>query len=301
MIDLDTSDWLPHAPATGNLRLWVRQRFAQSHSSLAGALHALLERDGVADLPRIAEARRSVVGRLTHDDLSLAVKRYEFPRAFVLRTWNVPTRARREAANLAWVNQRIDNAVDVVAWAEVRSSGFVPRCWIVTTELQHARDLRALKHMDPADRDAHWRPVAEALPGWVAALHRDGLWIGTLRGKNVLVAPDPQQVALIDVPYAQRRAAPLHRELRVHDLASLYHEVRRAVDDAAWRDFLARYLEDGEDLDAWATEIAARTDHMAQRSWPHRAVRGLRRRLKRTTVGRWVTGHRYESPDGRPS
>jgi hypothetical protein len=269
--------------------------------ALRAALEDLLVKDTVADLPRMATTRRSVVGRLEVDGLRLVVKRYHEPGLFLLRAFFRASRARREVAALEVVSAVVPNPVRPVAWAERRVAGFRPRSLVVTTEMLGASSLRALRHLAGPEREAVRALVLEQLPAKVAALHAARIVAWNLHAKNVLVDPAARAIGFIDLPAAAVHPRIGPRE-RVHDLACLWKELRHSLDAADMQRFLADYAralggpDDPADL---AVRVAARADTLDNRTPLAGVVHGLRKRLKRTRLGELLTGHRYDDERGR--
>ncbi|MBX3468216.1 MAG: hypothetical protein KF878_15195 [Planctomycetes bacterium] len=247
--------------------------------ALRAGLRAALAPERQERLPVIAETARSRVMRLRVDGAPpLVLKRYREPGAFLLRTFLRPSRAQREAEALAMIGAQLGNPVQPVAWAEERSLGFVPRSWLVTTELTDAHDLRHLERLAPDDRSRARAIAMVLLPERVAALHRAGVFARNLHAKNVLVQPATGRVAFIDLPRAS--ACLLTRSRRVHDLACLVKGLRRGLSDDDLRALLAAYARAagvGDDL--WP-DVVARVEVLANRTPLAGAVDGLRRRVK---------------------
>ncbi|MCO5169035.1 MAG: lipopolysaccharide kinase InaA family protein [Planctomycetes bacterium] len=252
--------------------------------ALRTGLLAALAPEREAWLPVMAETARSRVMRLHVDGAPpLVLKRYREPGAFLLRTFLRPSRAQREAGALAMIAAAVGNVVQPVAWAEERRLGFVPRSWIVTTELTGAHDLRHLERLAPDDRALARAAAMVVLPERVAALHRAGVFARNLHAKNVLVQPATGRVAFIDLPRAS--AGLLTRARRVHDLACLAKGLRRGLSDDDLRALLAAYARAaGVDDDLWS-DVVARVEVLDNRTPLAGAVHALRRRAKRLWRG----------------
>ncbi|MEZ6185923.1 MAG: lipopolysaccharide kinase InaA family protein [Planctomycetota bacterium] len=241
-------------------------------------------------LEPLARGRRTAVSLVQVDGRPCVIKRYTDRRAFLLRTFLRKSRAARETRALqsvaaAWP----ENPVRALAWGERRVLGFVPECWIVTTEFRDAFDLRQLKHLDPEALAATQAALLAALPAALAQLHRGGLFARTLRGKNILFQPGSGRVALIDLPYA-RGGARVGLKERAFDLASLWTELRRSYDAPAWRAFLDAYLAAAApDLEDPAAARAALDPEALQQI----SLR-LRHRTPLTSwIGRWKRWFRH--------
>ena len=258
------------------------------------------------DLPKLATSHRSSVARVTLPSGSVVVKRYREPALFRLRTFGRFSRAEREARAMDLVASALfESPVRVLAWAEDRRLGFVASSHLVVSELAGSFDLRAVRSLDSASRARAAELVLEKLPGMVAALHDAGIFCGgSLRGKNVLVQPDHERVAIIDqiAASAPRRLRTRHR---TRDLATLSLELRRFLDDAQWQAFLERYREAALDLsqEEWGRlsvdRIARVARRVAHRTLWTAAVRGVKRRLRRSRLGRWSSGRSLREGKGR--
>lgn len=270
-------------------------------AALRAGLVGAVAPDRTDALPAIADTRRSRVVRLEVDGARLVLKRYVEPGLFLLRTFLRASRARREAAALALVARAVpDNPVRPVAWAEARRLGFVPRSWLVTTELTDAISLRRFKELEGAERERVRIVVLDVLPSRVADLHRGGVFAYNLHAKNVLVQPATGRLGFIDLPRA-RDVGRLSWRQRVYDLACLTKELRRGLSPDDLRGFLAAYAR-GVDLPgdpaALQEAVASRADSLDNRTPLAGALHATRKRLKRTWLGQVVIGHRY---DGGPA
>jgi hypothetical protein len=249
-------------------------------------------------LPVLAESLRSRVVRLGLSSGTVVVKRYLEPAGYRLRTFGRRSRGKREALNMELVLAALpDNPVRVVAWAEARRAGLVSESFVVTSELEDSFDLRRVKRLDASERAPVIEAVLHVLPERVARLHAGGVFARALRGKNVLFQPATGVVALIDQPEA-RKLRRLRLRHRVYDLATLSLELRRFLDDAQWSRFLASYRAHCRDLEGWddprfdedrVARRAERADHKTRFSASRRA---FSKRLRRSVVGRWLTGRR---------
>ncbi|MCA8920411.1 MAG: hypothetical protein KDD82_01305 [Planctomycetes bacterium] len=282
-------------------------RFVPCASGVSAELDLALSRVTAAPgwdaLPPLAEGRRASVSLLTCGETTLAVKRYTDRRGFLLRTFLRSSRAQREAKAMLLVAEAWpENPVRVVGWAARRVLGFVPQCWIATTYFGGSFDLRRLRTMEPAERAATFALLVQRLPGVLARVHAHGVFARSLRGKNVLLNPSTEQVALIDLPYAVRCARVSVRQ-RAYDLASLWTELRHTIDEATWAAFLERYLgqaglapeEAAELTPAALALVSARLQHKTPlASWSSRGKRWFRH----TRLGQLITGFRYPKRTG---
>jgi tRNA A-37 threonylcarbamoyl transferase component Bud32 len=280
-----------------HLRLEMAPGFGDG--ALMRALEPLVREDRVLELPRIAESRNSTVVRLEVEGRRFAVKRYVERRAFLLRTFARPSRARREVRALGTLAHLIDNPVRPVAFAEQRALGLVPRSYIVTNELVGSVDLRRVRRSpDPEERAALRAVVLERLPSRVADVHRAGFFARTLNAKNVLYQRETGAIAFIDLPRGRLHPA-LDSSHRLYDLACLYRELRHALTRETWRSFLERYQRAFAGPDAAEVDRALQVTErlalrMAHLTPNRRRYRELKKRFKRTPVGELLTGHRYE-------
>lgn len=270
-------------------------------AAMRAALAAALVPDSTDRLPALADTRRSRVVRVELEGARLVLKRYTEPGLFLLRTFLRDSRARREAVALALVARAVpDNPVHPVAWAESRRLGFVPRSWLVTTELTDSLNLRRFKELAGAERETVRGVVLDALPLRVADLHRGGVFAYNLHAKNVLVQPATGRLGFIDLPRASA-VARLSQRQRVYDLACLTKELRRSLSADDLRRFLETYARgagyEGSPADLQEA-VAARADSLDNRTPLAGAVHALRKRLKRTWLGQVLIGHRY---DGGPA
>jgi hypothetical protein len=253
----------------------------------------------VLELPPISQSRNSFVGRLVVEGRRFMVKRYVERRVFLLQTFARHSRARREAKALNTLGDLIDNPVRPSAFAEQRALGLVQRSYIVTNELVDSVDLRRVRRSpDPRERTALKAVVLERLPSRVADVHRAGFYARTLNAKNVLYQRGSGAFAFIDLPRGRLHPA-LGRSHRLYDLACLYREFRHALSREEWRAFLARYQRAFASPDEAELERALRATErlavqMANLTPSRRRLRQLKRRFKRTPVGEFLTGHRYE-------
>jgi hypothetical protein len=187
-----------------------------------------------------------------------------------------------------------------VAWAEARRLGFVPRSWLVTTELTDSLNLRRFKELEGAAREAVRSVVLEVLPLRVADLHRGGVFAYNLHAKNVLVQPATGRLGFIDLPRASAVGRVSHRQ-RVYDLACLTKELRRGLSADDLRRFIEAYAR-GAAFEGAAADlqeaVASRADSLDNRTPLAGAAHALRKRLKRTWLGQVLIGHRY---DGGPA
>jgi tRNA A-37 threonylcarbamoyl transferase component Bud32 len=263
--------------------------------ALRRALEQALAPGGLEALPVIADGRRSYVARLEVEGKRYVVKRYESPRGFLLRTFLMTSRAEREAGALALVAST-GNPVVPVAWGEERSFGFIPRSWVVTTELSESFNLRKLKDLPKDERDRAVPQLLEGLPPRVAALHAASIFARNLHAKNVLLKPGTGTVALIDLPRAIR-VASLGAEQRYYDLACLAKELRRTFTAEQWRAFFASYsraLGSADDEARALGRIQAHVDELSNETLFAGTLHRLRKSFKRTALGEAISGHRYE-------
>lgn len=253
-------------------------------------------------LPKLSVTHRSSVARLGLASGPVAIKRYDEPRIYVLRTFARQSRAERETRAMDLIAAALSDApVRVLAWAEVRRFGFVTRSYLVTNELEGALDLRAVKGLSGQSRAEATDLVMRRLPAIVAALHDAGIHLRALRGKNILMRPSDRALALIDQPlaHAPRRFGLRHR---LRDLATLSLELRRFLDGAEWSRFLEAYLDHSLDLDAAQSaridadqieDIARRLGH----DTPLRAAfHTAKRRLSRTRLAASLSGRNRRTP-----
>jgi tRNA A-37 threonylcarbamoyl transferase component Bud32 len=286
------------AKTTGaHLRLEMAPGFADS--ALMHALEPLVREDRVLDLPRVNQSRNSTVGRLEVGGQRFMVKRYVERRVFLLQTFARPSRAQREARALTILADLIDNPVRPAAFAEQRALGMVPRSYIVTNELVDSVDLRRVRRSpDPQERASLRAVVLERLPSRVADIHRAGFYARTLNAKNVLFQRETETFAFIDLPRGRLHPA-FDASHRLYDLACLYREFRHALTREEWRAFLARYQQAFDGPDEAEVDRALRATErlalqMAHLTPNRRRCRQLKKRFKRTPVGEFLTGHRYE-------
>jgi hypothetical protein len=286
------------AKTTGaHLRLEMAPGFAGG--ALVRALEPIIREDRVVDLPRVSQSRNSFVGRLEVGGQRFMVKRYVERRVFLLRTFARPSRARREARALTTLADLIDNPVRPVALAEQRALGMVARSYIVTNEFVDSVDLRRVRRSpDPQERASLRAVVLGRLPSRVADIHRAGFCARTLNAKNVLYQPGTGAFAFIDLPRGRLHPA-FGATHRLYDLACLYREFRHALARDEWRAFLARYQQAFGAPDEAEVERALRvterlTLQMAHLTPSRRRYRQLKKRFKRTPLGEFLTGHRYE-------
>jgi len=268
-------------------------------SVLMHALEPLVREDRVLDLPRVAQSRNSFVGRLEAGGQRFMVKRYVERRVLLLQTFARPSRAQREARALTALADLIDNPVRPAAFAEQRALGMVPRSYIVTNEFVDSVDLRRVRRSpDPQERDSLRAVVLECLPNRVADIHRVGFYARTLNAKNVLFQRETGTFAFIDLPRGRLHPA-FDASHRLYDLACLYRELRHALTREEWRAFLARYQQAFDGPNEAEVDRALRTTErlvlqMAHLTPNRRRYRQLKKRFKRTPVGEFLTGHRYE-------
>jgi hypothetical protein len=289
--------WSRVKTAGAQLRLEMAPGFADG--ALMRALEPLVREDRVLELPRIAKSRSSSVGRLEVEGRRFAVKRYVERRVFLLRTFARPSRAQREVRALNTLADLIDNPVRPVAFAEQRALGLVPRSYIVTNELVDSVDLRCVRRSpDPQERTALRAVVLDRLPSRVADVHRAGFYARTLNAKNVLYQRESGVLAFIDLPRGRLHPA-FDTSHRLYDLACLYRELRHALTREEWRAFLARYQQAFGGPDEAEVDRALQTTErlalrMAHLTPNRRRYRILKKRFKRTPIGEFLTGHRYE-------
>jgi tRNA A-37 threonylcarbamoyl transferase component Bud32 len=267
--------------------------------ALRQALEPLIRDNRVLELPRVGQSRNSFVGRLEVGGQRFMVKRYIERRVFLLQTFARPSRARREAGALATLADLIDNPVRPVAFAEQRALGMVPLSYIVTNELVDSVDLRRMRRSpDPRERDSLRAVILEHLPRRVADMHRAGFYARTLNAKNVLFQRGTGSFAFIDLPRGRLHPA-FDASHRLYDLACLYREFRHALTREEWRAFLACYQQAFDGPAEAEVDRALRTTErlalqMAHLTPNRRRYRQLKKRFKRTPVGEFLTGHRYE-------
>ena len=268
-------------------------------SALMHALESLIREDRVLDLPSVNQSRGSFIGRLEVEGQRFMVKRYVERRVFLLRTFAWPSRAQREARALTILAGLIDNPVRPAAFAEQRVLGMVPRSYIVTNEFVGSVDLRRVRRSsDSQERASLQAVVLDRLPSRVADIHRAGFYARTLNAKNVLFQRETGMFAFIDLPRGRLHPA-LDASHRFYDLACLYREFRHALTREQWRAFLARYQQAFDGPDEAEVDRALRTTErlalqMAHLTPNRRRYHQLKKRFKRTPVGEFLTGHRYE-------
>lgn len=258
-------------------------------AALRDALLALLVPDRTDALPVLAETPRSRVARLEVEGRRLVIKRYTEPGLYLLRTFLRASRAQREAAALLLIGRALpENAVQPLAWAEERRRGFVPRSWLVITELVRAENLRHVARLAPHERDA----ALDVIPRRLATLHRAGIVARTLHAKNVLVQPGTGALAFIDLPLA-RHVGALSTAQRTRDLACLVKGLRRYVTRDDVTRLCAAYVQAAAlDIDPalLLDRVVAAADVLDNQTPVAGAVHGLRLRLGRSWLGRVAGG-----------
>ncbi len=292
-------EWTRVATEFPSLTLDIRTSF--DDPALREALGRHMGQDSLEELERVHEGRRAAVYRLRVGDRSYFVKRYEFPRAFMIRTFAYSSRAQREARALLMFEKALDGDVQVAAWGEIRRAGFCPRCYVVTTELVGCHDLKHVKRLPPEERRERLDVVQEQLPAIVAQIHDAGLFVRDLKGKNLLLQPETGRISIIDVPRASYVGA-LSAKQRQYDLGTLYRELRQTFSSDEWRAFVQRYLELAKGVSTDQTEATLRGASAVAESLDHDSGLGgafyhLRKRLKRTRLGELLSGHSYESKE----
>ena len=263
------------------------------------ALRAVIEADAVGQLPCLSAGRGSRVGVLDHEGRRFVLKRYEEAPLVLWRTLLRRCRAEREAAALRLVEEATGNPVRVAGWAQDRWLGLTPSCTLITTQLEDSFDLRRLKHLPEGERRARVKELLDVLPARVAELHRAGVWVVTLRGKNVLYRPATREVGLIDLPYA-RCPVRLTVGHRLYDLGSLFAELERSFSAAELAEFLGRYRAGSPGLSAdevgrlGPAQVKDMTRTLSHQTSSSRLIRELKRGARRSRVGQWLTADRYE-------
>ncbi|MBI3725508.1 hypothetical protein HY251_16380 [bacterium] len=243
---------------------------------------------------------RSRVAKVSLDGRAYAVKRYEYPTLYAARTLLRRSRARREFEALALLAPLVPAPVRPAAWGERRTLGLAFRSLVATEFLEDAQDLKSLRidfhhgRKTGEERERLVRALPE-LARVVRRLHEAGFFAATLFEKNVLWrrdAPPAQAFSLIDLPFAEKRAAPLDPARAAYDLAcldkgarfvlraserlSLYLAYKGSALDESDRSFLARV----------ARERARREHATFFSSFLQKA----KKRAKRTAAGKLATG-----------
>lgn len=287
--------WLPVVAHGGSLRT----QFARDTTpALRERLEQVIRSDDLSGFEVLVDARGSCVAVGELEGRVVAIKRYTHARVFFLRTFGRASRAQREAEALAWIHAA-GNPVRPLAWASVRRGGCVSRCYVVTTYFAGSFDLRRLRHGSPEEARPLIEDLQGILPARIARLHDAGIWIRTLRGKNVLYRPTDRRVALIDVPRARWLGA-LEPRHRLVDLATLFVELRHTFSHADLQRFLDAYLREARSLSAaGALEITEErvlrlADRIGHRTRFSSWIKHTRKRARHTRIGQWVTGRRYE-------
>lgn len=289
--------WLPIEQRPGGLRMQLAR---ETPAPLRQLIETALVADDLSAFEELFNARgsRVVVARRDGED-AIAIKRYAYVRAAHLRTFARVCRARREAGALALVSARVANPVRPLAWGCVRRWGCTARGYVVTTYFEDSFDLRRLRRLP----EEEWPPVIEGLleelPGLVARLHEAGVFVKTLRGKNLLYRPRDGRVALIDLPRT-KALGTVGVKQRLFDLGMLFVELRYTFSPAQLQRFVEAYLEACPSLSPAerarvtvdsASEVAERIGH---RTWLSSRVKRVKKWARRTRVGQATTGRRFD-------
>ena len=222
------------------------------------------------------------------------LKEESYPFPSCLSGILVPPRTDREFRNLATLRSLGFPAVEPVACGRSGAACFHRRAFLVTREFPAARSLKAWSREGGGDLAP--LAVERALLAFavdVARLHANGVYVGTLYGKNVLVRRSPSggaDLAVCDVPRLRRRRGRLRFGLAARDLACLEKWAADVWPARARLAFLRRYraeLGDGPPLRAWTRRIVAERERMLHRTPAGRLSRRLKRTMKRLGLGRW--------------
>ena len=289
--------WLPIEQRPGGLRLQLAR---EASAPLRRLIETALVEDDLSGFEELFNARGSrVVVARREGEVAIAIKRYAYVRAAHLRTFARTCRARREAGALALVSAKVANPVRPLAWGCVRRWGCTARGYVVTTFFEDAFDLRRLRRLPEEERPPLIEGLLEELPGVVARLHEAGVFVKTLRGKNLLYRPRDRQVALIDLPRAKALGSVGVKQ-RLFDLGMLFGELRYTFSRAQLQRFLEAYLQASPSLSpserAGVTvdathEVAERIGH---RTWLSSRVKRVKKWARRTRVGQASTGRRFD-------
>jgi hypothetical protein len=229
-----------------------------------------------------------------------AVKRYAWPFLAALRTWGHGTRARSEFSALEALEPLVPVPVRAAAWGERRALGFALRSVLVTELLEDAIDLKAWRlSFARGDRSRGERErLVQSLPELARLLrriHDAGFFAANAFQKNVLWRPDApaaESFSLVDLPFARCTGRPLSRRRRVYDLACLDKDASMVLSSSERLRFFLAY--EGRPLEAGDRGVLARVAservRRAHATFFSRIERSVKKSLKRTSLGKLLTG-----------
>jgi lipopolysaccharide kinase (Kdo/WaaP) family protein len=228
-------------------------------------------------------------------DPGIVLKEESYPFPSCLSGLVSPPRTDREFRNLFTLRELGFPAVEPVACGRSGTWVFHRHAFLITREFTGAKSLKAWSREGGLEVDP--RAVERALLEFardVARLHKQGCYIGTLYGKNVLVRPSAgagAELALCDVPRLRRtRAGRVRFRLAARDLACLEKWASGVYPLRSRWAFLRRYLEElgeGPPPRVWARRIRGQRERMFHRTPAGRASRRIKRAMKRLGLGRW--------------
>lgn|SRR5579883_1178941 len=235
-----------------------------------------------------------------------ALKRYEWSFLVAIRTLGHGTRARSEFETLLALAPLVPAPVRAAAWGERRSLGLARRSVLVTELLEDAIDLKAWRlAFGRGERSAEERTrLAAALPELarlLRRLHDSGFFAANAFQKNVLWRPDAdahEAFAFVDLPFARLGRGPLGERRRVYDLACLDKDAESVVSASTRLRFYLAYagrpsLESGDKR--VLARVARERVRRAHATFFSRIERAVKKRFKRTALGKLITGRDPES------
>jgi hypothetical protein len=225
--------------------------------------------------------------------LVLKEETYRFPACLVGLVG--PSRAESEFRNLAVLRGLGFPAVEPVACGRSGTWMFPGHTFLITREFAGAKSLKIWSREGGVDvTPADVERALLAFAGDVARLHRQGCYMRTLYGKNILLrrgAAGGAELAVCDVPRLYRiRPGRVRFGLAARDLACLEKWAADVYPARARLAFLRRYLEEagsGPDARRWARRIRRERDRMQHVTPVGRLSHGVKRGLKRLGLGRW--------------
>jgi hypothetical protein len=276
-------------------------------ASLERIVHSLLASDEpFRDLePLASPGLNSRVAKLALETAagtrSFAVKLYAWSPLTSLRTFARATRARTEFETLEVLASFAPAPVRAAAWGERRALGFASRSVLVTEFLPDAVSLKSWRlAFARGERPAEERErLVAALPELVRfmrCLHDSGFFARNAFQKNVLwrpSAPAAEAFSLVDLPFARLGRGPLSLRRRIYDLACLDKDASMVLSSSERLRLYLAYVGRGESESGDRSvlrRIARERSRRAHATFFSGIERGLKKHLKRTRVGKLLTG-----------
>lgn len=178
-----------------------------------------------------------------HDDKSYYIKRYH-KAGNHLRRYLGRSRVRGEWENLIYFMRMGIPIPAIVAYGEKRTGGLFNKGYLITEEVENAKDLASLsKEQSSRLKDYVWvNKVIDKAAQYTKKLHQEGFVHNDLKWRNILVTLDDEpELFFFDCPIGQHKYHWRYRRGVIKDLANLDRLAAKYLSRAARLRFYMKY------------------------------------------------------------